>query len=249
MHFFNLAAAREWLDSGTGMCPLTRKRIARVLEVPDLRRDPDGWFHAVDIDGDGRLSRMEVVECLKAQLPVDGPALDAALVDPTHWMWQQWDVDGSGYIERRELLSEQGLAAYVRSAFERAADPDAIPDIHRDKEAWYRCAPRRALRRLELCARAPSRSAEHHARARARRGRFWDEDNSGSLDKEEVVRALLKTFRMTSDQHQVFQMRSTIDAIWPMFDDDGSGSIERNEFLRPNEGLADTIVATLGMVR
>ena len=56
-HFFNLAAAREWLASGTGMCPLTRKRIASVLEVPDIRVDPEGWFKAVDMDGDQRLSR------------------------------------------------------------------------------------------------------------------------------------------------------------------------------------------------
>ena len=38
----------------------------------------------------------------------------------------------------------------------------------------------------------------------------------------------------------------TVQAIWSIFDTDGSGSIERGEFLRPNEGLADTILATLG---
>jgi len=37
-----------------------------------------------------------------------------------------------------------------------------------------------------------------------------------------------------------------VQAIWAIFDDDGSGSIERNEFLKPGEGLADTILATLG---
>lgn len=214
-HFFNLAAAREWLQSGTGQCPLTRKRIASVLEVPDIRVNPEGWFDAVDMDGDKRLSRLEVVDCLKAQLPVDAAALDAAAADAEHWMWQAWDLDGSGYIERSEMLHPQGLVAYVRSAFERATrESEAIPDIVRDKEAWYR---------------------------------YWDEDNSGALDKEEVVRALLKTFRMTSDQQRVQQMRGTIDAVWPIFDDDGSGTIERNEFLKPNDGLADTIVATLGL--
>jgi len=214
-HFFNLAAAREWLASGTGMCPLTRKRIASVLEVPDIRVDPEGWFKAVDMDGDQRLSRLEIVECLKAQLPVDAAALDAAAADPENWMWQAWDLDGSGYVERNELLHPQGLVAYVRSAFERAAvQNEAIPDIMSDKNAWYQ---------------------------------YWDEDNSGALDKEEVVRALLKTFRMTSDQQRVQMMRNTIDAVWPIFDDDGSGTIEREEFLKPNDGLADTIVATLGL--
>ena len=45
---------------------------------------------------------------------------------------------------------------------------------------------------------------------------------------------------------KVQMMRGTVDAIWPIFDDDGSGSIERDEFLRPGEGLADTIIATVG---
>ena len=102
----------------------------------------------------------------------------------------------------------------MRSAFERASSGgEDIPDIMRDKEAWYR---------------------------------YWDEDNSNALDKEEVVRALLKTFRMTNDQQRVL-MRNTIDAIWGIFDDDESGVIEREEFLKPNDGLADTIIATLGL--
>ena len=213
-HFFNLAAAREWLASGTGMCPLTRKPIRSVLEVPDIRVDPDGWFSAVDIDGDQRLSRLEVVECLKAQLPVDAAALDAASTDPEHWMWQQWDLDGSGYIEKNELLSPQGLAAYVRQAFERAIEDENIPDIATNRDGWFR---------------------------------YWDWDNSGELDKDEVIRALLKTFKMTADQDRVTQRRSTIEAVWPIFDDDMSGSIDRQEFLRANEGLADTIIATLGL--
>jgi len=210
-HFFNVAAAQEWLRSGTGMCPMTRAPIASVLAVPSIIDDPDGWFGAVDIDGDGRLSVLEVVECLKAQLPVDNSALDAAASDTNHWMWQQWDSDGSGFIERDELLQPQGLAAYVRTAFAQH-EQRGPPDIKADKDAWYE---------------------------------FWDEDRSGSLDKEEVVRALLKTLRMTHEPLQVQMMRGTIEAVWCIFDEDGSGCIERDEFLRPGDGLADTIIATV----
>lgn len=45
-HFFNLDAAREWLRSGSGICPLTRQPVASVLAVPDIRSDPEGWFRA-----------------------------------------------------------------------------------------------------------------------------------------------------------------------------------------------------------
>lgn len=96
-HFYNLDAAREWLNGGSGCCPLTRKRIASVREVPDIRTDPEGWFGTVDLDGDGQLSRAEVLECFKAQLPVDPTALDEAASEPS-W-WAQWDTDGSGYVE------------------------------------------------------------------------------------------------------------------------------------------------------
>ena len=89
------------------MCPMTRAPIASVLAVPSILDDPQGWFAAVDIDGDGRLSVLEVIECLKAQLPVDNSALDAAAADTSHWMWQQWDSDRSGFIERDELLQPQ----------------------------------------------------------------------------------------------------------------------------------------------
>jgi len=70
-HFFNLEAAREWLRSGNGHCPLTRQRIASVAPVPDLRADPAAWWRVVDVNGDGKLSRTEVLEALKAQLPID----------------------------------------------------------------------------------------------------------------------------------------------------------------------------------
>jgi hypothetical protein len=65
-HFFNLDAAREWLRSGNGQCPITRRPVASVLAVPDLRADPKAWFAAVDIDKDGKLSKKETAECLKA---------------------------------------------------------------------------------------------------------------------------------------------------------------------------------------
>lgn len=210
-HFFSLEAAQEWVRAGNGMCPLTRVPVASVLPVPDIRSDPEGWFRAVDINGDGRLSRAEAIECLKAQLPVDNAALDAAAADPSNWMWQTWDVDGSGFIEKAELFAPQGLLASVQAMFSQTGRPSEPPPIA-DKERWYE---------------------------------FWDEDGSGTLEREEVVRALLKTLRLGTDQAKVQQMRQTVEAIWAIFDEDGSDSIDRAELMRPGEGLADTIIATL----
>lgn len=212
-HFYNLEAARQWLSGGNGTDPLTRVPVNGVKPVPDIRTDPDGWFSAVDVNGDQRLSRVEAIECLKAMLPLDVAALDRAIHDANHPMWKQWDKDGSGFIERHELVQPNGLAAYVRDNFPRANER-APPSIQGDKRAWFM---------------------------------FWDEDHSGALEKEEVVRAVIKSLRLSTDQTRVQQMRQTIDAIWPIFDCDGSGSIEMGECTRPAEGLIDTIIASGGV--
>merc|ERR1712046_241061 len=76
---------------------------------------------------------------------------------------------------------------------------------------------------------------------------FWDEDGSKSLEKEELLRALVHTFRLEQDYGRVRTMRECIDNMWCLFDDDGSGSIEMDEFISP-DSLANCIIATMDHV-
>lgn len=172
--------------------------------------------------------------------------LDEAMADPRHWIWEQWDQDRSGFIEQSEVLQKGGLVDFVREVRPRRAH--AFCD-HRCWRGRRRGAPTRrdGLRTpppstSPLCSCA--RRQVFAASQKPRNGipdmrmdkdgwyRYWDEDNDGTLDREEVVRALLKTLKLTSDQARVRQMRETIAEIWPIFDTDGSGSIDREEFLR-----------------
>lgn len=73
---------------------------------------------------------------------------------------------------------------------------------------------------------------------------YWDEDGSMSLERDEIARALIKTFRMTYGPILMGEISQTLDAIWGIFDQDGSGSIEIDEFISP-DGLCDTILASL----
>ena len=74
---------------------------------------------------------------------------------------------------------------------------------------------------------------------------YWDEDHSQSLEKDELVRALVHTFRLGRDLEKLTTLRDMIDnAIWPMFDADNSGSIEMEEFTNA-DGVGDTIIATM----
>lgn len=217
-HYFNLEAANQWLASGNGTCPLTRQPIHSVLAIPNVISSPDEWFRAVDIDRNGKLSRAETIEAIKAQFPVDVAALDAAIVDPNHFLWEQWDVNRDGTLTRDELLAPNGLISTVREMFVPAHGSQAIgtdPPRITDRARWFD---------------------------------YWDSpatggDGNGTLNREEVIRALLKTTGTTGNANAVMQMRQTVGAIWGVFDTDGSGEVDRTEFLQ-RDGLADTILAT-----
>ena len=104
--YYNLSAAKQWLAAGIGSEPITGQPTHGVLEVPCPDQDLRGWFKAVDVDGNGELTRDEVVEALRALVPLDLKALDAATTDEA--MWARFDPDGSGAIDFEEL-SAKGL--------------------------------------------------------------------------------------------------------------------------------------------
>ena len=72
---------------------------------------------------------------------------------------------------------------------------------------------------------------------------YWDEDTSGALDKDEVARALIKTFGKNGVR-TVGDCQVVISSIWPLFDPDASNTITKDEFLA-KDGLADTVSACL----
>jgi Ca2+-binding EF-hand superfamily protein len=75
---------------------------------------------------------------------------------------------------------------------------------------------------------------------------YFDNDGGGTLCKGEMCRALIKTFKLSSSNLQVREMTDMLDNVWFMFDTDGSGEIDIDEFCQPN-GLADTIIASRGL--
>eukprot|EP00591_Stephanopyxis_turris_P004027 CAMPEP_0195508788 /NCGR_PEP_ID=MMETSP0794_2-20130614/1898_1 /TAXON_ID=515487 /ORGANISM="Stephanopyxis turris, Strain CCMP 815" /LENGTH=682 /DNA_ID=CAMNT_0040635841 /DNA_START=21 /DNA_END=2069 /DNA_ORIENTATION=+ len=67
---------------------------------------------------------------------------------------------------------------------------------------------------------------------------YHDRDRNGQLDREEVVAALMTTNPFTSESPA--SVRDTVYNVWPAFDLDGSGYIEKHEFVSPG-GLGDTL--------
>jgi len=209
--FYRLDAAEELLRSTSGAkCPETGKTVSKAQVVPSISEDPKGWFRACDADGDRKLSRNEVVSALKAQLPLDNRSIERFRSDAS--AWRSWDKDGSGFIEYTEIMDEdQGLLKFVHDSFGRLADDRPVPDLRKDRDAWYR---------------------------------HWDGDNSGELEFEEVVRAMAKSFSITTGV--IAELRESLYAVWCIFDPDNSGSVDRQEFLA-RDGLADTVMATMNL--
>lgn len=127
-------------------------------------------------------------------------------------LWDRWDKTKSGSITLPEFVDkDQGLLNWV------------LKNQHRiQKKAVSLGIPEiRTNRRAWF--------------------EYWDADGNGELDREEVLRALLKTFRGAD----VGVTRSLVQALWRDFDTDNGGTIDHDEFMRPGIGLLDTILANL----
>ena len=126
-------------------------------------------------------------------------------------LFAAWDPDGDGFIELREMVAPGGLLEYVTRAFPRS-------QARKERTKANKGAARRGERakkekRKENDAHLPAdtNSSGENDRVRGAFGAtsrrdppalarhpdawfaHWDEDGSGTLDKQEVTRALVKT--------------------------------------------------------
>lgn len=211
-HFLHKVCADGLLQSGQQKCPICRAPFVASQEIPSFDQSPAKWFECVDANGDGTLSKSEVLEILKATMAIDYRALEKN-VDT---LWPRWDKDGSGEIDFGELCDPKiGLLVYVRSHFARKKREPPPKLEMRNLEIWFT---------------------------------YWDDSDNGSLEKEEILRALIKTFSLSTTPGRMKEMRDTLDAIWPLFDSDGSGEIELGEFIQ-RDGLGESLCASVSTIR
>eukprot|EP00922_Rhytidocystis_sp_ex-Travisia-forbesii_P007174 GHVS01010457.1.p1 GENE.GHVS01010457.1~~GHVS01010457.1.p1 ORF type:complete len:269 (+),score=27.86 GHVS01010457.1:429-1235(+) len=210
-HFYHQRCAAAVMKAiRSRECPICRANFDGLLKIPDVTVDPVGWFWAVDLDSNGRLDKKEVVEVLKASLPIDWHILENRLDS----LWMKWDKDGSGTIEVEEMVRPlDGLLAYVRKHIPSRRTNQSLhpPSLREDKMKWFH---------------------------------YWDEDNNGTLDMEEVLRALVKTICPKADIERICAIRGLLLALWDDFDPDRSGGVDAMEFCKL-DGLADTVIANL----
>lgn len=75
--------------------------------------------------------------------------------------------------------------------------------------------------------------------------RWWDVAGTGVLHRDEVARALLRTWLHKQDgggHRELARMRCLLEGVWPAFDPEGTGTITRGAFCR-REGLGEALIA------
>lgn len=211
-HFFHDICARDILQSPrSAACPLCRRDVDAKVLVPSVTDDPDGWFACVDVAGDGELSRHEVVSVLVSQFPVDASKLEQALPS----LWGRWDVDGTGRVSQADFLdASNGLLAFVRrellhetptpAARPAAAQPSPTASDHVGVESSERSVLPEVSGSTAASAVPPF---VHHQptpeeRQWADDPRVWfdvyDENRSGLLSYDQLLRALVRSNRQLS---------------------------------------------------
>lgn len=93
-----------------GSCPECRQEFDSVVPIPKLERGHAWeWFSVLDSEGDGALSRGEVMQALKAQCRVEWSVLERD-VDK---LWPIWA--GGEQLSYSDLTTSGGLLEYVGS--------------------------------------------------------------------------------------------------------------------------------------
>lgn len=131
-HYFHKECIVEWKKHAK-TCPIDRIPFSSILPIPNPYKNISKWFEAVDSDGDGYLTRSEVLKILEAQIPLD----IERLTYHADRLWKEWDPNGDGKISFTEFKDQdRGLIQYIKSNF--PVKPRAqIPDIQKDMRAWF----------------------------------------------------------------------------------------------------------------
>ncbi|CAE7244358.1 unnamed protein product [Symbiodinium microadriaticum] len=244
-----LPVAERHAECPLSFTPLYKGPVAVFLDAAGKRVGPQ--FYSLDAANAFLKLHGDAARCPVTNLPVaKAEEVPSITKDPKAW-FRLCDADGDRKLSRGEVVS--ALKAQL------PLDNRAIDKFRTDDAAWHLWDADQSgfIEYIEIMdddkgilkfvrdsfAKVAAEAPIPDLR-RDRDGwyRYWDEDESGELEFEEVVRAFGKTFQI--DVGGISQLRESLSAVWAVFDTDNSGAVDHREFLA-RDGLADTILATM----
>lgn len=212
-HFFHMNCV-----SSRQSCPICGIEYEGTQMISNPSEDPVNFFRAIDFDGDGELSKEEVIDIVKATCHINWKSFQAEIEGNDSERWMQFDQNNDGRITADEFIGLGGLLDYVLSHYPITSNNPAIPAL-----------------------------IPHNINSYNKYFDYWDKpenggDGNGSLDRSEIRRAIIKTFRQWHFNAE--GLDDTIEAFNAILDPNNDGKISRDEFLAPN-GWGATIAATL----
>jgi len=194
-------------------CPICGVEFNDIKQLPDLTSNPREWFATVDADFSGELSQTEVVDALGVSMPFKRDKLTKSVA--SHW--QIWDPDMDGGVSLEEFIKPNyGLRDWVLKHY---------------KSVGYHEKPLVDARDLPDVDSDPRGWFE-----------YWDVDNNGTMDREEIIRALIRTFCVTAvsgpQMEYAHEVRSMVHTIWRDLSYSPFDEVTFEEFIKPY-GVAD----------
>jgi len=133
-HFFHTKCLEGLREYGHNNCPICRVAFNGAVRVPDIFTNPSEWFKFVDSEKRGSLSLQQILDVFRASLLVDYKQLEAKLPG----VFTKWDINKDGRVSYKEMMAPRtGLVAYAQRFRPRQIDYSDMPDINRDKRAWF----------------------------------------------------------------------------------------------------------------
>lgn len=194
IHFFHETCGVYLNQMREKLCPVCRRPFHRVVKLPKYDERPNEWFRMIDVNGDGKLDKKEVLEVLKSTLKVEWRSMEA-MVDN---MWSKWDIDGSGFVDKNELMHPtNGLIAYIKQHAPVRQRPQEPPSISKHPDQWFEYWDEdssgtleeaeviRAMAKTFKWSQQPDKVSELKMIIGALWGDFDSDNNAGRIDKKE----------------------------------------------------------------
>lgn len=201
--------------------------------ISDISKNPRKWFQTFDGNNDGLLEKGDCIEGIRMTFETLDFETIRYLLDT---LWPIFDSDGSGSLTMDEFLKPGGLCEMILAQVPTppAANSSIRPPV-------ISIPPLPPLPPLPPPQSNPSEELVLQITRNPRRWfQLFDRNRDGLLRKSDCIEGLTKTFPSLNAS----SARDLIDALWSLFDSDGSGTLDMEEFIKPS-GLCDTILAQM----